>query len=303
MTKLVNPLFGFDAHGSVGDEVTFQSSNEKKYARKKPRLPYCRSLAQVYQRWLYEDYYHLWRQQTQAVKDLFRTSGVRQHLTAYQAWMKYMLTNLPDICGMWHLDEKSGTVARDSSRNGNDGVVTGDYPADGLIDGGFYFDWSDNVVVVPTSPSLWSPDTLTVEMFIYLLVMPGWAPSCPLINTGSFFLYDMSFFSLDFEFYILIGGVEEPHPSWDYMFIDRWYHVAATYDKDAGADNLRLYVNGQLKDAVTRVGSVDAPTGDFFIGLTGWDYWFGKADHVVYYNRVLDEAEILRHSLRRYPAA
>lgn len=27
---------------------------------------------------------------------------------------------------------------------------------------------------------------------------------------------------------------------------DRWYHVAGTYDKDAGADNLRLYIDGAL---------------------------------------------------------
>lgn len=303
MTKLNNPLFGFDAHGSVGDQVTFQSSKDKKYARQKPRLPYSLTLGQQYQRWLYEDYRELWHRQSQAVKDEFRSAGVWHDLTAYQAWMKYMLTNLPDICGLWHLDEKSGNVARDSSRNGNHGTMAGDLPAGGLIDGSFYFDWLDNEVTIPASPSLWSPDTLTVEMFVYMEHTPSWFQMCPVVNTGSFYLLTGQWFMTDFEFFVIIGGVEDPHLLWTYLWLDRWYHVAATYDKDAGTDNLRLYIDGKLEDAKTRVGSVDAPTGDFILGFLNWTYWWGRIDHLVYYNRALDEAEILRHSARRYPAA
>jgi len=152
VAKLKNPLLSFEAHKTLGGSVTFQTRPGLDLLRSKPVPAYRYTLPIAYQRWLYEDYCFLWQQQSPATRRAYATAGVPYHLTAFQYWMKYHLKNLPDIMAMWHLDEKTGAIARDSSRYQTHGSIIGASPAGGLIGGAQYFTLNDFIRI--TTPQL-----------------------------------------------------------------------------------------------------------------------------------------------------
>lgn len=71
--------------------------------------------------------------------------------------------------------------------------------------------------------------------------------------------------------------------------LGKWVHLAGVYD--AGAKEVRLYVNGQQKAHATRSTQPWAATGAFTIGRTFWggkgNYWPGQIADVRVWNRAL----------------
>ena len=53
---------------------------------------------------------------------------------------------------------------------------------------------------------------------------------------------------------------------------NKWHHVVGTYDKDAGADQLKLYLDGVLVDTETYSSAITYAGNDLFIG---WEDWKG----------------------------
>ena len=65
-----------------------------------------------------------------------------------------------------------------------------------------------------------------------------------------------------------------------------WYHVAGTYDKDAG--EIKLYVNGVLDDTTTGVGQILTVTTAAYLGRNeNGQYFDGRIDDVGIWNTVL----------------
>ncbi|MBA7531692.1 hypothetical protein ES705_23913 [subsurface metagenome] len=301
MVRLKNPLLSFDAHGTVGDSVTFQSSTRRKFARQKPRLPYSLTLPQQYQRWLYEDYAHLWLAQSAATRQEYREAGSRFHLTGYQYYMKYMLTNLPDIALMLRLDVISGGFTLDTSRNAHVGTVLGASLTPGAIAQGILLDGINDQVTIPYSPSLQpaevslegffkaNPDvSILRDIFTNTTDGSGDHQNCHAridMTTGKLFCRSGN------------GTANTQVVSIQAVNDNILHHFCFTNDLvtcrvylDGIENNTTPWTGGTLyTDAnLTRIGT-----------MYGW-FW-GMIDNLILYNRVLDPIEVLRHSKRRYP--
>jgi len=68
-----------------------------------------------------------------------------------------------ELVGWWKLDDEAGTVAADSSGNGNDGTVYGDAQwITGYVGGALEFDGTDDYVDLPIGPTIASLSDCTV---------------------------------------------------------------------------------------------------------------------------------------------
>lgn len=291
-----------EAHGTIGGALTFQSSTKRKFVREKPELPYSLTLGQQYQRWLYEDYAYLWKQQTVTTQSEYRSAGVRFHLTGFQYWMKYHLTNLPDIAGMWHLDEKAGAVAVDFSKNAYHGTVIGASPAAGVIDGSLLSDGLNDRVDFGICPAILSADEGTCELFVNIVSLKVDGRFFE-IGTGITNRIAMMLSANQIIAYNDILNANRWIPSAIFPTLGDWYHILFTFS----SSGINLFIQGDLKasDAVSAKFSDLLPTSPMRLSCASWalQQWGNQySDHFIIYNRILDQAEITRHAERRYPS-
>jgi hypothetical protein len=74
-----------------------------------------------------------------------------------------------------------------------------------------------------------------------------------------------------------------------------WSHLAFTYDAGAGADNFRLYMNGQLIGTTTATGNLSTTDGLFLLGYYGiWD-----VAELRLWSRPLNQTEIAANMSKR----
>jgi len=75
---------------------------------------------------------------------------------------------LAELVAHWRFDEGSGTIASDTSGNGNDGTVEGDakWVAGRIGSSALSFDHSDDIVIVDYDPSLDIEDALTISLWV-----------------------------------------------------------------------------------------------------------------------------------------
>lgn len=302
MSKTKTPFFGLDAHGSVGGSITAQRLPKETLVRTKPLPTYRYTLPQAYQRWLYEDYAYLWTQQTDAVKTQHRIAGVRHHLTAFQMWMKYNLTNLPDILGWWKLDDNLGATTIDSSRNTNTGTIIGATPAPGPIGNTLTFDGLNDLVNCGTSPSL---QPLTALSFECLFKTPGHTANQGLLSYSS----PPEWGTNGFAFMLLwnTGQVYcrlDTKRSYTLASYDDnlLHHFFVTWEKGGTIDIFIDGIEGPYAGHDIKLDNLVPSThflrlGQYFDTRT----FKGLLDNAILYNRKVTGL-ILPHSLRRYPA-
>lgn len=301
MAKPEKPLLSLGARGTIGDALTYQKRGTGTITRKKPIPTNPRSLAQTYHRWLYEDYAYLWRQQSQAIQQAYRSEGAKRHLTGFSYWMSKMLTDLPDIMAWWTLDDNLGVSASDRSRNNNTALIFGASPVTGVIDQALNFDGINDYLQVANHPSLHHDDYLTIEFWAHLLSTP--------IAWERIAIYPNNVFSLELDnlrrLNIFIGN----GAVWNIGFtsptnlaLNTWYHFSIRCDATIGT--ARLYING-LFDSQQIVAPFTIGTAIFPLFFAATDvltqWWNGILDNIILFNRILDDTEILRHSERRYP--
>lgn len=302
MAKTKTPFLSLGAHGSVGEAITAQKRGGSTLVREKPFPADPYSLPQAYQRWLYEDYAYLWTKQSAATRAEYRTGGSRFHLTGFQYWMKYNLKNLPDIIAMWHLDEKSGAIATDFSRNANHGTILGPSPSDGLIDGAQFFDGLNDIISVPYNASLDITTDFTIVCFARTL--DNTLLNQRVINRNIFGDdqdgdYIMRFTNDDLFFYVRHAAVWANANFINIIQNDTWHALVAQKE----GVNIRVYVDNVLGPNAGVTG-VSTNTHPFYMGAmdTLDEPLEGNIDHIILRNRVLDSTEIARHSERRYPS-
>ncbi len=300
MTRLKTPLISFRARGSLGPGLSFRESASGPVAEKKPIPAQPHSWPQTYQRWLYQDYAYLWTQQTQAVKDVYRGAGSRFHLTGYQYWMKYQLTNLPDIVSMLHLDKTRGAIAYDASRAGNDGTIIGCTPTTGVIAGGLHYDGVNDLVSLGRLPALEGVAAeWTIELFVKIAgnFTRNTLFAYDAIDTlGTYDLYAYWYKGFQLQ-YQLGGGQGEKSSSitsWDDHL---WHHFAMVKT----ATRCIIYGDGVETNNVVFAGSDFTPAYVFKLGDNyNIQHMWGNHDHLIIRNRTSDPTEILRHSKRRW---
>lgn len=302
VAKTKTPFYSFGSRGTVGRVLTSQKRGGDTILRTTPVPTDPYSLNQAYQRWDYKDYAYQWTLLSNAEKQVYRTTGSRYHITGFSQFMREKLKILPDLVGRWRLDEKSGAIARDSSKNAYHGTIIGASPTIGLIDGGFLFDGLNDFINFGYCPLIASLTDCTIELF-------------SIVHTAS---VDGRFFEIGtsalnrFALYLSVGIVRiycdilnhgHAISSGFTPTIGLPFHVLLRL----GSTGMDILINGDLAvhDADTHTLSQLADSPSLFMSrssLGGIQWLHSTNDHFTFYNRHLDDTEAKRHSERRYPA-
>jgi Tol biopolymer transport system component len=202
------------------------------------------------------------------------------------------------LVGYWKFDEGSGTMAHDSSGNGNDGTIHTATWVTGKVGGALHFNGVDSWVEVPTSPTLTGFSQITLEAWIQEDSIPsrpngiiskcdGWAPP----TNAEYFLGTVDngkvFFETDNSVAIFSSQSDRLITQ-----TGRWYHVAGTWSGDSWA----IYVNGvKVLSGTCTPQTTLSNTLPVQIGRHGswpWVYFNGTIDEVKIYDCARTPEEI-----------
>jgi hypothetical protein len=206
--------------------------------------------------------------------------------------------------------------AKDSSGNGNDGIINGNLQfGDGIFGNAAIFDGQTSFVRVPDNNSLDTDEEMSISLWVNFLSKPqdnnafsfiskhcSSGTDCPgtngkpegdwLIRTGK--TNNSEYVVAGFYNYpISVGnfGMYYQYPN-----IGEWKNIVATFK---GSNFVRMYINGNLqsesnKNIISSTSKNEYKTDDIFIGA----YWNGRwkyhglIDDLRIYNRALNECEV-----------
>jgi len=206
------------------------------------------------------------------------------------------------LVGYWEFDEGSGTIAHDSSGNGNNGVIHTATWTDGIVGKALHFNGVDSWVEVPNSPTLTNLSQITVEAWIQedsiTAQLKGIVSKCdgkaPPTN-AEYFLGTTEngkvFFETDRG--TAIFSVQTTPLITE---AGRWYHVAGTWS----GDTYTIYVDGapvlsgNCTPQTTLSNNLPVQIGRH--GAESWVYFQGIIDNVKIYNCVRTAQQILADS-------
>ncbi len=185
---------------------------------------------------------------------------------------------------------------------GNDGTLENGATATapGVFGTAFSFDGFDDHVVVPDSLNLNPANGITVEAWVYLTGKQG--QNRDIISkdgelTDRQFILTAS--NLDrFRAHVGVTGGLQFFDGQVPVQLNRWYHVAMTYD---GA-SLKLYVNGELDGSIPVTGPIVSTTEPVRIGGGAPSgrtplHFPGLIDEAVIFNRALSACEVAVNAL------
>ena len=109
MAKTKNPLFGFDARGTLANLLTFRHRDKQTIAEKKPIPKDAKTSGQLAWRTMYQLCADLWHTLTDAEKATWETLARRQHMTGYAYYLSQCLRPNPGI----YLPLAGGTMSGD----------------------------------------------------------------------------------------------------------------------------------------------------------------------------------------------
>ena len=203
-----------------------------------------------------------------------------------------------NIVGMWLFNEGDGSVATDSSKQGNDGTIHGATWVDGKFGNALEFDGVDNWVEVPHSDTVGfaAGTSFTITLHFKGTAVGGSLagknyedtsqalPWYLLWNGGAdnkitFFLRDNASASFRAE-------------STSDIADDSWHFIAGRADAETG--KATLWVDGVQESEVDFNTDDEYGTseGPFHIGRHFDRYTTGIIDEVILFNVALDEADI-----------
>ncbi|NOY30300.1 MAG: LamG domain-containing protein, partial [Planctomycetes bacterium] len=222
--------------------------------------------------------------------------GSLRDFRIYDRWLtKDEISDLSGLAGYWKLDETSGTLAVDSSPNGNDGTYTGGVLLNqsGQVDQAADFDGTDGYVSVADDTSLQMDAVFSVS---------AWIRADESTNVNQMILNKEG----EYEIAIFPGGeirwaVMNTDPGWAWhatghvITVGKWTHVAMTYDNGT----VNTYANGMLVDTYNGSGVV----GDQYPSLNELriggrsnnppgKYFDGLIDDVRVFSRVMCPEEV-----------
>jgi hypothetical protein len=202
------------------------------------------------------------------------------------------------MAGYWKLDESTGTVAADSSGNGNHGTVAGNAvwrPAGGMLAGALEFDGRNDCVKVSRPTGLnFAPNSFSVAAWIYPRESAGlWHAIVEYdrnsLNGNRFGLW------LDLEGRLHFRVGQNTWQSPDAVTASQWAHVAGVYDATTRA--MDIYVDGQLVATATQQrGYTTATMAALAIGACGTgddEFFYGLIDDVRIFKSALSEDDVL----------
>jgi len=196
------------------------------------------------------------------------------------------------LVGCWKLDETSGTVAHDSSGNGNDGTVLGNPQwTTGKVKGTLDLDGAGDYIDCGNAPILTFTDAITVSVWVNIRTVSSawmaavakgenaWRISCN--NTSQTFHFGITYYTN--ANYSANGTIQ--------VGLNEWHHVTGTYENST----IKLYVDGVLDTTTTGASPMGKSTTSLLIGenpeATG-RYWNGLIDDVRLYRKALSASDI-----------
>ena len=201
-----------------------------------------------------------------------------------------------NLVAWWKLDETSGTIAHDSSGNGNDGTLAGDPQwVAGKSGGALEFNGSSDYIEVPFSESLrvlnqgdfsfaawFRPDEVPTE---YKTIFQQGDDA----NGGPGRTWLLVHQTNDIR--SSLGGAATS--SGVSIEGGTWYHAVVVVTEGGNTDSVQVYVNGEPAGASREDGMEDSE-GVFYIGTHKAlaNMWYGLLDDIRIYSHALSEAEI-----------
>jgi len=202
----------------------------------------------------------------------------------------------------WRFDEGSGSVLRDSSGNGNDGVIHGATWVEGKYGGALRFDGVDDYVDCGNDASLDITGAITIEAWIKNNGPSGsdcydWIVGKePTDGYQGYALFLQKTGALRIEILAnkpthgnLIGTTN--------LRSDTWHHVVGTYDDSV----MKVYVDGTKEKSANYYSGMTSNNYALYIGRrlfpypTDYGAFNGIIDEVRIYNRALTADEIKSH--------
>jgi len=208
------------------------------------------------------------------------------------------------LVGYWGFDEASGANANDTSGNGNNATLSGGPNwTVGKVKASLHFDGKGATVDVHKNV-LNIGGSYSVAAWVQLTNNGNWATAVSQdgTNVSGFFLqytnpsagndggkFAFSLVGADSTTSNTVRATSPLKP-----LTNVWYHLVGVHD--AGANTIKLYVNGALVATQSVLPAWNA-TGETVIGRAKWgggpvDFWPGKIDEVRVYNRVLSDQDV-----------
>jgi hypothetical protein len=195
----------------------------------------------------------------------------------------------PGLAGWWSFNEGSGTMAGDSSGNGNNGTIYGASWVPGRFGQALSFNGVNNYVEIPNN-NAFNSQFISVSAWFQRSGGLGtnWIPLVGKWNNNWIF-----YFKSDnhLQFYIKNPDSSERFVTSTTVFNDlnTWHQVVGTYD----GSNIKIYVDGKLEGTTPNVAGILTGSAPVRIGRDQVaDYFNGIIDEVRVYSRSLSATEI-----------
>jgi hypothetical protein len=203
------------------------------------------------------------------------------------------------IVGAWLFDEGSGTTAKDSSENKNDGtLMSGPKWVNGKFGKALEFDGKATYVEVPENKTLDLTDEVTMMCWYFWggvsPVDGGWqtfVSKGPMSGTNENWALFINDASLYFHFITTPNGartnINSPN---NVVEKGKWQFVAGTYD----GKNVRIYLDGKKIQESPMSGKMTPNGSNLRIGHreAAAHYWLGTLDEVGVFNKALTEDQV-----------
>ena len=218
------------------------------------------------------------------------------------------------LTGYWKFDEGSGTVANDSSTNGNTGTLVNGptWTGSGKVNGALSFAAASSQYVDVANPSNFAFDytqPFSISAWVYRtantannVVAAKWDPATTkgyklwLPASGA---YCNGSGSNCLDFIMRNGGTsQEILTPGGTLSTNAWHHVVATYDGSQSESGMKLYIDGAAtgNSAANNLSGSILTSVDFKVAVddtTTASYFPGTLDEVRVYNRVLSPSDVL----------
>ena len=212
------------------------------------------------------------------------------------------VVDVKDAVGVWLFDDGRGEVAKDSSRNGNDGDLLndgGDIPqwVKGQQGQALDFDGVGSYVELGTNEDFDVDGSISIVSWVNFggpgagngIIMIKQEPTgTPGASYGLVFLAATSKVGLSME---TDKAAWRDYLSNDAMEFDTWTHVAGTYEPG----ELNVYIDGKVNAEHVADGNIDPTTGPLYIGREdAWakEQFKGTVDEIAIFDRALSEEEV-----------
>jgi glucose/arabinose dehydrogenase/PKD repeat protein len=202
------------------------------------------------------------------------------------------------LVAAWSFDEPLGTLANDSSGNGNTAtLVNGVAHTPGRSGGGLTFDGVGGYLNVPNSPSL---DIAGIGLTLRMSINPQGPAGVDSVVLGKSWGATMS--SPYYQYGLELTGGRTPNfiigtssgvlaaDMGSPLAANQWSDLAVTYN----GSSVQFYVNGALVRSVLMLSSITARGMSLHVGAdaTPGQYFKGSLDEVKIYRRALSTSEL-----------